>query len=249
MRQSLFYGVVSFLWPALAVGAPQCREQIKTSFSTVALFDERFVRQLAAHAERIETLCPTHNQDCLAKLKAPMISRAVYATPGGPRVATLTISEYIQEEDGYPQLGAVLTYHQRRYAFKPTIYDSDWGYGIWFDATLLAEQGRWKKIVLPAIGSGWISLPDEGVWTIKAAHDDGSMRDRDDVLSFKGRNIIVLNANRSRLIVRDEQPSDMWCEAGDPPPLKPFKTWVITVKAAYSATCDLQITVPYTRGC
>jgi hypothetical protein len=49
--------------------------------------------------------------------------------------------------------------------------------------------------------------------------------------------------------MRPEQEADMWCEAGEPPPLKPSEEIRIPFEALYDGKGHLLLTTKYKRGC
>lgn len=97
--------------------------------------------------------------------------------------------------------------------FEPDVYLQDWGYGPYFHQTVLAQQGSWFQ--LPP--DPW----DEPVWVYQGSEGEGSLIrvQAGDIIEFAGESSYVVEAEPDVLVLRPEQPADMWCEADDPPPL------------------------------
>jgi hypothetical protein len=212
-----------------------CSLPIKTPFSAVALFKGDLLGWVENN-NRLKEICPTQDKACVAAaLAAKTDTLAVYDRPSGKVIAILKII-YVPGEG----IRAVLMQKKRSFSFVPTVHDVDWGYGPWFHATLLDQRGAWKEIALPQIKSGWVALPEAEVLHVA---------EKGKVYSLHNRHIVVIDSTDSSLTVRDEQPSDMWCEAGEPPPVAAFKARIIPLSRLYDDQCNLLVLPAYTRGC
>jgi hypothetical protein len=60
---------------------------------------------------------------------------------------------------------------------------------------------------------------------------------------------VILAVERDVVRARPEQPADMWCEGGDPPPLKPWTEVRIPRRTLYGRTGHLLISPSYMKGC
>jgi hypothetical protein len=58
--------------------------------------------------------------------------------------------------------------------------------------------------------------------------------------------VIARNSNDLR---ESEQPADMWCEAGAPPPLKPWKELLISKGSLNSRTGQLLLSPAHMKDC
>ncbi len=223
-----------------------CPLSIETPFQAVPLSRNSLMGRME-NENRLDELCPGRDKDCVAKALAPDTDDIpVHARPSGKVIARLRVV--------YPPgkgLSAELVLDESVFPFTPTIYDSDWGYGPpWFHATLLDSRKGWKKIVLPRIGSGWVHLPETDAINLLNLPQKVlklSRKGRDHLMVH--RNVVVVTSNRRSVTVRDEQPADMWCEGGDPPPLAPFTEEVIPLTDLYEDACNLLLAPAYTRGC
>ncbi len=212
----------------------ECSLSVKTPFSAVAIYKDTFLAGLE-NENRLKEICPEQDKDCVAAALAAQTDRMpVHDRPSGKIIASLDVT-YAPGE-----MKAALIQGGEAVPFIPPVYDSDFGYGPWFHATLLDQKGAWKKIALPSIQSGWIELPEAEIL---------QFTEKDRVYSLRARNIVVIKSDGASLTVRDEQPADMWCDGGDPPPLTAFKEQAIPLNEVYDDQCNLLLSPAYTRGC
>jgi hypothetical protein len=213
----------------------ECFLPIKTPFSAVALFKGDFLGRLE-NENRLQEICPTQDPDCVTKALSAYIDKMpVYDRPSGKVIASLEIT-YAPGKG----ITAALVQDGKTFPFRPPIYDNDWGYGPWFHATLLNQDGVWKNIALPTIQNGWVELVEPNIL---------QLTEKESVYSLRDRNIIIIKFGKTSLTVRDEQPADMWCSEGNPSPLAPFKEEVILLNQVYDNQCNLLLSPAYTRGC
>ena len=128
--------------------------------------------------------------------------------------------------------------------FVPDLFDPDWGYGPYFHQTFLERRGTW--LLLPAAPfprPAWVNLRDFA--------DDLQVRllKIGEIIKAPGGDLVVLGMERGVLRARPEQEADMWCKAGNPPPLKPALEVRIPLEELYSPTGHLLVGIKYTRGC
>jgi hypothetical protein len=203
----------------------------------VSLYKDEFLGRLENENRlAMGELCTPEDKECVAKALAPETDDIpVYDSPGGKPIATLKVI-YTPGKG----ISAALAQGNINHPYVPPVFDSDWGYGPWFHATLLAAaEPAWKQIALPGITAGWVELPASQAITMTGPG----------VYIYKDRQVIVVKSGENDLTLRDEQEADMWCEAGNPPPLKDFKTRDVPVRDFYDGHCQLLIAPAYTRGC
>jgi hypothetical protein len=100
---------------------------------------------------------------------------------------------------------------RRTVPFEPDVYLQDWGYGPYFHQTVLAQRGSWFKLPAgPWDGSVWIDRGDDGERSLIRVQAG-------DILELAGEGHYVVEAEPNVLVLRPEQPADLWCEGGDPP--------------------------------
>lgn len=128
--------------------------------------------------------------------------------------------------------------------FVPDLFDADWGYGPWFHQTFLEQRGPWFLLPTgPLPRPAWVNLSEFG--------DDANLKrvEVGDILTGPLGDLFVLGIETGSLRVRPEQKADMWCESGDPPPLKPFKEILIPANDLYNEDGHLLVKIKHKRGC
>ena len=126
----------------------------------------------------------------------------------------------------------------------PDVHDPDYGYGPWHHQTMLEARGSW--VLLPADpfpAPVWVDFsafprPHEPVEV-----DEGMI-----VTSPRG-DVVVLEVVAEGLRVRAEQPADLWCEGGHPPPLEAAEPFLLQGGDLRDPNGHLRIRPKYTRGC
>ena len=128
--------------------------------------------------------------------------------------------------------------------FQPDLYLEDWGYGPYFHQTALDQRGPWfllPKNPFPA--PAWININDISTEFYIELLQPGV------IYQMEGESIVVVAFTRSGLLVREEQPADMWCQEGDPPPLQPAGTKEIKYQDLFDLDGHLKMTLKYMKGC
>jgi hypothetical protein len=132
----------------------------------------------------------------------------------------------------------------RETEFVPDLFDADWGYGPYFHQTFLERRGTW--FLLPAV-----PLPRPTWVNASEFTNEPNVRalEKGEIIKIARENLVVLGIERGVLRARKEQGADMWCQAGNPPPLKPSTEVRIPVGKLYSPTRHLLVDIKYKRGC
>lgn len=128
--------------------------------------------------------------------------------------------------------------------FAPDDGTGDWGYGSPFLMTALDVRESW--VLLPA---NPFPVP---VWidTREITEDIQLIRALDLVMvELNGRDLFILAEEGDELIVRDEQPADMWCHGGIPPELVDVAPIRIGIKDAYDGDLHLKFIQNHKKGC
>ena len=96
------------------------------------------------------------------------------------------------------------------------------------------------------LGAGALELEIQPV-----SGDEPALRllEPDDIVTSEYGDLRLLGLEGDILRARLEQDADMWCDSGDPPPLKPWQEIRIPLRDLYTATGHLRLHVKYTRGC
>ena len=128
--------------------------------------------------------------------------------------------------------------------FIPDLFDADWGYGPYFHQTFLERRGSWFLLpVDPLPSPAWVNIPEPQVRLVR------EFQETREVVETQRGDLIVLGMNRRSLRARLAQDADMWCQSGDPPPLKPWKEIHLPVETLYGPTGHLRLDIKYKRGC
>ena len=108
---------------------------------------------------------------------------------------------------------------QQAVQLTPDLFLQDWGYGPYHHQTLAAQQGDWFQLPRgPWPESVWIRKPGEvdaptSIYVLPG-----------DIIEMGGAGWFVLAAEQDVLVLRPEQPADLCCREGEPPPLEPAET-------------------------
>lgn len=227
----LALGVLFFSAPAHAA----CPVDIRTPWKMLPLFNPEFLGRLE-NENRLSGICRAGDEACKAAARAKRSETiSIHDAPEGRVIASLVI-DYIPAEG----IAARVTRDGTDTPYVPPLFDQDWGYGPWFHATLLDMDGAWKKIALPAVLAGWIKTDAEPLPVPQYENE---------VLKMGDATFVITSADDQILSLRAEQPADMWCEIGDPPPLSAATEKTYTPADLYDDSCNLTITKAYTRGC
>jgi hypothetical protein len=128
--------------------------------------------------------------------------------------------------------------------FQPDLFDGDWGYGPYFHETFLERRGTWFRLPAEPFPSGtWVNAADLG------GEPELRLLGIEEIVSSPVGDVVVLGIERTVLRARPEQDADMWCQTGDPPPLRTWQELRIPVHELYTPTGHLRLHKKYTRGC
>ena len=128
--------------------------------------------------------------------------------------------------------------------FQTDLYLEDWGYGPYFHQTIVEQRGPWfllPKNPFPA--PAWINLND-----ISKEFDTQTV-EVGGIYELETKSIVIVAYSQSGIVVRQEQPADMWCRDGDPPPLIPSETVEIKYQDLFDKDGHLKIRIKYVKGC
>jgi len=232
-----------FLFTPLAEAQASCKLPIKTPYSVVMLLNGNLLDRI--YGGLLAELCTENGINCVIKT---LSEQPVYDAPSGKEIATLRV--LVKPQEG---LSAEIVKDGQVFPFKPTVYDPDWGYTVWFHSTMLDQKGDWKKIPFPHIESGWINIPNIENSVSAQIYEITTERDwknyaYHEVYTFKDRYIVIIKKSPSGLTIRDEQPIDTGC-ISDALPLTKFKKEFIPLNKLYDDSCNLLVAKAYPRGC
>jgi hypothetical protein len=126
--------------------------------------------------------------------------------------------------------------------FAPDLNMQDWGYGPYFHQTYLERRADWFLLPEgPFPPNTWFNARDLG--------DEPHVLEADGIVDSPKGSLVILAVERDVIRARPEQPADMWCEVGSPPPLLPWTEIRIPRRDLYSRTGHLLISPAYMKGC
>ncbi len=128
--------------------------------------------------------------------------------------------------------------------FTPDLFLQDWGYGPFFHQTVSAQSGNWFK--LPR--GPW----EEEVWVHRESESERSSMipvQPGNIIEMGGSSWYVLAAESDALLLRPEQPADLWCEQGDPPTVIPTEPTRFSRKEFLDSDGHLVFRLKYLKGC
>ena len=133
---------------------------------------------------------------------------------------------------------------QRSTPFTPDLFLQDWGYGPFFHQTISAQSGNWFR--LPR--GPW----EKEVWVRREGESEQSSMiplRTGDIIEMKGSSWYVIAAEPDALLLRAEQPADLWCEEGDPPPVTPAEETRFSREELLDSDGHLVVRLKYLKGC
>ena len=126
----------------------------------------------------------------------------------------------------------------------PDLFLQDWGYGTYFHQTVSEQSGNWFK--LPR--GPW----SKEVWVQRECESENStliLIQPGNIIEMDGSSWFVVAAERDALFLRPEQPADLWCEEGDPPPVTPVEPTRFTRQELLDPDGHLVFRLKYLKGC
>jgi hypothetical protein len=126
---------------------------------------------------------------------------------------------------------------------------TDWGYNLAFPVTVSARRDRWFEIATAdAAKRVWFELDE--AWGAPALTTFGA----GDLVYLESRRgasegLAIIGVSDDHITVRAEQPSDIWCYPGPPPPDKPAPTRRIDLVDLYDEAGRLRLFESYPKGC
>ena len=213
-------------WVGLYGGAPLARLENENRLSEVCTESETLDR-------------------CYEEQLAPGVSvTSLYAAPdaGSPVVGELLV--VVVPGRGLSAFHRPQGSSAALISFTPDLYMPDWGYGTYFHHTIGERRGDWFQLPPgPWASSVWIHVRvDAGSELVIAVHPG-------DIIEMGGAGWYVVASGRDHLDLRPEQPADMWCHEGEPPPLDEAQSKRFRRPELVDAGGHLVIRPKYLKGC
>ena len=212
----------------------------------VGLHDPAHLGRLE-NENRIRELCTESSTlaECYAEHLAPSI--ATYPLYAEPDTGSRLIGELLVTATPGRGLNAHFRVAGARDAlmFTPDLFLQDWGYGPpFFHQTVSAQRGAWFQLPRRPWGEPvWLYRPSE------REHDTVAFVQAGDIVEMRGSGWYVISAEPDALVLRPEQPADIWCEEGDPPPLRPADATRFSRAELLDADGHLVFRLKYLKGC
>lgn len=130
-------------------------------------------------------------------------------------------------------------------SFVPDVFLQDWGYGPpYFHQTIVGQQGAWFQLPPdPWEGPVWIRRGSE------TSRPSIVSVQPQDIVEIEGQGMFVVAVEPDALLLRAEQPADLWCREGDPPPLVENEPTRYARSDLVDARGHLIIRPKYMKGC
>ncbi len=127
--------------------------------------------------------------------------------------------------------------------FTPDLYLQDWGYGPYFHLSVLTKDENW--VMLPADP---FARP---VWMdVSTLHEYAFLEPYlEQIVTTGDGDWVILGFEHDGVWLRPEQPADMWCGGGDPPPLQPTDSVFWSGEDLRDERDHLTIRPKYMKGC
>ena len=201
-------------WLVHGIGVVATQATLEVGFRAwVGLYDPAHLGWLE-NENRLGELCPDPSRlaECYEEMLRPAVS--VYGLYRAPDSTSTRVGDLIVVavpgrglSAGFLPAGS-----SRAIPFLPDLYLQDWGYGPYFHHTFLNQRGNWFQ--LPA--DPW----DGDVWIDRESEREGStvmVVQSGDLIAMGSSDLFVVDAESDALVVRAEQPGDLWCTGGEPP--------------------------------
>ncbi len=128
--------------------------------------------------------------------------------------------------------------------FTPDLFLQDWGYGPYFHQTVSAQSGNWFKLPRgPWKDEVWVHHESE------SDHSSVILVQPGDIVEMRGLSWYVLAAEPDALLLRAEQPADLWCGEGDPPAIRPTDPTRFSRPDLLDSDGHLALRLKYLKGC
>jgi hypothetical protein len=211
----------------------------------VGLYDPAQIGWLE-NENRLGELCTDSSTltDCNSEHLAPSVS--VYPLYMEPDSSSRRIGDLIVVAVPGRGLGSYFRVVGSRQTtpFTPDLFLQDWGYGPYFHQTVSAQSGNWFKLPRgPWEDEVWVHRESESEHSSVILIQPGA------IVEMSGSSWYVIAAEPDALLVRAEQPADLWCEEGDPPAVTPSDPIHFSRAELLDSDGHLALRLKYLKGC
>jgi hypothetical protein len=225
-----------------ASGAPIAAQE--TTVAWIGLYEPEMLGWLE-NENRIGELCPDPAtlDDCYARSLAPMV--VVTTLRDQPSETAESIGDLVVV--AVPGRGLSAHYRpaggRRAEPLVPDRYRLGWGYGPYFHQTLGERRGAWFRLPAgPWPTPVWLRRPDDASETVLTPYE-GEILELDDAGWY------VAEVEPHGLLLRPEQPADMWCEGAEAPPVASVTPTRFARERLLDDDGHLRIRPKYMKGC
>lgn len=236
---SAWFGVL-----ALCLVAPAAQTQ-QVFPAWIGLFQPDDLEWLE-NENRIRELCPDPAREprCYFEKLAPRVS--VSSLHSGPAESSPSVGDLIVVAT--PGRGWSAHFRpagsDQVVGFIPDLFLVDWGYGPYFHQTMVARRGEWYQLPPgPWESAVWVHRPSESRSPTDLAITEG------EIVEWNGSGWFVVAAEPEALLLRPEQPADMWCQEGNPPAIIPTEPQRFTRADLADSRGHLLLRPKYPKGC
>ena len=232
----------SWLVHGFGVATPQAT--LEQGFRAwVGLYDPAHLGWLE-NENRLGELCPNPLRlaDCYQEMLRPAVS--VHGLHRAPDSTSTHVGDLIVVAVPGRGLSAAFlpAASSHTLPFFPDLYLQDWGYGPYFHHTFLGQRGNWFQLPAdPWEGDVWIDRGNERSSVIAVQSGD--------LIATGNSDLFVVAAESESLLVRAEQPGDLWCTGGDPPPTIPVEPARISRAELSDSRGHLMFQLKNLKGC
>ncbi|MBT8478898.1 MAG: hypothetical protein KJO06_08280 [Gemmatimonadetes bacterium] len=180
----------------------------------VAMYGSAPVARLS-NEYRIAEVCTESAtmEDCYREQMAPsLVSMPLHAGPSDGASVVGEILLVVTPGRGLSAFYRAAALSVAPVYFMPDVFMGDWGYGYYFHQTIADRSGDWFKLPRgPWPTPVWLRVPPDTEGERVMAVRGG------DIIEMEGSGWYVVSSSQDYLLLRPEQPGDMWCAEGDPP--------------------------------
>ena len=195
---------------------------------------------------RIAELCPPSAdlETCRATMLAPITD--TLPLHSGPRDSSSPVGALLVVLSPVTGMSALFVDAKSgvERPFVPDVFLQDWGYGPFFHQTFVQRVDDWFQLPAgPWDTPVWVHLGGDGpAPSLMSVHPE-------DIVELRGRGMFVVQASPSGLVLRSEQPADLWCHEEDPPPLVEDRPVFYPRSELLDEQGHLLIRPKYLKGC
>ena len=229
----------------LATSYSYSEEFTKSKIGWVGLYSEEMVEWLE-NQNNIDKLCPRALGPTLQQCRDEKLKSRTWTIDVREKPETTSVKVGTIAISAAPGAGLSAVYHSSNASivFTPDLFDLDWGYGPYFHQTFRDHRNSWFLLPRnPLTKPAWIDISQ-----LTKTPDIKNIAEAL-VYELDGKGIVIIRFQNDKVAIRSEQLADMWCEAGEPPKLKPAQQQELRISDLLTQDGHLKLKIRYMRGC